>query len=90
MPESRKVSVPEGRTERTETIVRTLHEDGTITDSEPGRAPQKDPLRSMALSLIRSGLARTASKVVILERTVVTEATPWREVEQVTPKEAEQ
>jgi hypothetical protein len=69
--------------------VRTIHADGSITDSEPAYGPQTDPLRSVVLFVLRSGAATTRARVVVLERTVVIEASPWVEREQVTPNEPE-
>lgn len=79
--EPRMTSVPEGRAEYEEEVIRWIFADGTIMDIPPVRLPVR-----RSFGEIIEGMATVAprrppgSTRVILRRTVTTVATPWREV----------
>lgn len=79
MTEQRRVGVPYGREQYIERIERTVHADGTVTDTEPTRTHTKGALVNFACALTRESAA-SGTKRVLLQRTVVTEATAWTEV----------
>lgn len=79
MTESRRIGVPLGRTEYIERITRTVHPDGTVTDSVPDRVNPNQPFQDLMRMLAREN-APAGTYRVLLQRTVITEATPWAEV----------
>jgi hypothetical protein len=80
----RRHSFAEGRTERTERMVRTFYPDGTSVDSEPIAVEGG----AVSMTLTWAGLAATLARVspppgtrsATFVRNVVIEAGPWAEV----------
>jgi hypothetical protein len=80
----RHYGVPAGHESYRERITRTIHPDGTITDSDPLRVREDGigPGMFQGVPLGLMGMARipAGTQTKVLERTVTTTATAWVEV----------
>lgn len=77
----RDVGVPPGRNEYTETVRRWIFPDGTQADAPPQRTVPTGPFKALLAAFGVAGLQLPmGTRTVFLQRTVTTEATPWREI----------
>jgi hypothetical protein len=77
----RRYGVPEGHESYRERVTRTIHPDGTITDSDPLRVREDGIGPNMFMGQrVRLFGSPNGDRIKVLERTVTTTATAWVEV----------
>lgn len=88
MTDQRRIGVPSGHTEYIERITRTVHPDGTVTDSPPERAALSQAFKDLQRMLAREN-APAGTRRVLLQRTVTTTASAWAEIPRPEPTPAD-